>query len=44
MCASFGDPRSRDSELTRKKTLKMRFSPGKFINSPIAQKPLGMQS
>ena len=39
MCASFGDPRSRDRELRLKKNIYW-----KFTNSPITQKPLYLQN
>ena len=45
MCANFGDLRSRDRELRQKKKHnKWRFLARKFINLPIAQKPLGVHS
>ena len=38
MCANFGDPTSRDSELTHKTHNKQKVLDGKLINSSITQK------
>ena len=43
MCANFGDPRSRDRELTHKKHKKKIFAL-KDINLFVTQKPLDVQS
>ena len=44
MFANFGNPRSRDRKLRHKKHKKRRFLAWKFINSPLTQKPLGVES
>ena len=45
MCANFLDRRSRDRELRHKKNRRQRrFCGPKFINSPITQKPHGVQA
>ena len=44
MFANFGNPRSRDGKLRHKKHKKRQFLARKFINSPLTQKPLGVES
>ena len=44
MCANSGYPTSRDRELRHKKHEKLQFLACKFINLPITQKPLGLQT
>ena len=44
MCADFIDPKLRDHKLRHKKHKKRRILAWKFINTPIIQKPLGVQT
>ena len=44
MSANFGNPRSHDRNLRHKKTKKRWCLAWKFINLPLTQKPLGVES